>query len=306
MTNENEGSTNGSDAAKSSLAVGESEPKDAIPSKPATEADLKAVKEQMSGFERSTLGWTRASFLVILATGIFIGLQWREMHTGGQDTHDLAIAAGKQADVAKSQLEELKKQVADTHALALETQQQVQALSESNRINRSALQSVQRAFITFSPKGEIGTTVKDGKVVSWSPRVPMTNNGSTPAINVHDRGNFYVSREALPDDFKFPDTGKPETGTLGPKESMTYELDPIPIEYIQSLQVGWHLYVYGWATYHDTFPRTPEHMTKFCYEVRLSSLKGDVTDPNYDKIGRNVLCPLHNCTDEECKTEKPN
>ena len=57
-----------------------------------------------------------AVFTVILAmlslgTLFILKNQLGEMHSGGIDTHDLAIAAGKQADAAKAQSEESKLQV---------------------------------------------------------------------------------------------------------------------------------------------------------------------------------------------------
>jgi len=39
-----------------------------------------------------------------LVSALAIGFQWHEMHEGGKDTHDLAVAAGKQADAAKEAL----------------------------------------------------------------------------------------------------------------------------------------------------------------------------------------------------------
>ena len=64
--------------------------------------------------ETST-GWERAKRIVdlvaglsVIATMVFIALQWNEMHSGSADTHDLAIAAKSQADAAKSQADTTK------------------------------------------------------------------------------------------------------------------------------------------------------------------------------------------------------
>jgi hypothetical protein len=58
-----------------------------------TEHQIERVQLELSGFERSTLRWTKASFGIVAATGLFICLQWFEMRSSGVDTHDLAVAA---------------------------------------------------------------------------------------------------------------------------------------------------------------------------------------------------------------------
>jgi hypothetical protein len=50
MTDENNGTNSESESATSAAAVSKAEPKDPIPSKPATEADLDKVEKRLSGF----------------------------------------------------------------------------------------------------------------------------------------------------------------------------------------------------------------------------------------------------------------
>jgi hypothetical protein len=127
MTDENNGTKNGSDAAIGASSVGKADPKDPIPSKPATEADLEQVEKRMSGFEHSTLRWTRASFIIVLATAVFICLQWLEMRSGGKDTHDLAVAAGKQADRMQDFADQMNRQADETRDLAAAAGKQADA-----------------------------------------------------------------------------------------------------------------------------------------------------------------------------------
>jgi len=75
MTNEQDSDKNGRGAPTENLEVRGVEPVPSPQSKPATEADLQEVERKMSGFERSTLKWTRASFFIVLATAVFICLQ---------------------------------------------------------------------------------------------------------------------------------------------------------------------------------------------------------------------------------------
>jgi hypothetical protein len=178
---------------------------------------------------------------------------------------------------------------------------------QANRIATTSLISGQRAFVNFSPSGEIGTRVVNEKVVSWSVNIPITNSGNTPTKNLQERVNVYPSTGELPKDFSFPDAGKPETDVLAPKQVIAYEAEPIPIDKIQAVQNGTgHVYVYGWVSYNDQFPSTRLHRTEFCYQLRLNSLPGDVTDPKYNLGGKLMSCHRHNCADEECQHKKAN
>ena len=104
----------------------------------------------------------------------------------------------------------------------------------------------------------------------------------------------------LPDDFDFHDIGaKPTSGPLAPKETQTLSPGPIDTDSVTAVwkHIG-HLYVYGWATYNDKFPHTPQHVTRFCYE--LTGVSSDPSHPDTKISNRMSLCSRHNCTDEEC------
>jgi hypothetical protein len=184
------------------------------------------------------------------------------------------------------------------------------ANQQSNDISRQSLDVVQRAIISFAPDikiyAVIDSRVKPIPVVAWNFPVPIENLGSTPAKNIRFavNGNFLMG--ALPDDFSFHDSNKAQTTALPPKTT-TYAaplaVGPNQIELVQR-GVG-HLYMYGWATYHDVFPGTPEHVTMFCYELTVFS-KNPRTPIAPDENGGVVFsfCKRHNCTDEDCKNEK--
>src|SRR5215472_7800543 len=101
MTSDNNSPENRNKAPDERSEIKSVESVPSLESKPATEADLRQVQKDMSGFERSTIRWTRANFAVVLFTGLFIGLTWYEMHAGGEDTHTLAEAARKQAEKSR-------------------------------------------------------------------------------------------------------------------------------------------------------------------------------------------------------------
>jgi hypothetical protein len=186
------------------------------------------------------------------------------------------------------------------------------AMRESNKINREALQSVQRAFVTFSPSLDtiIRITPQTNRANFWDFTIPIENSGVTPTRGMTGHADIWTGHDKMPDDFTFPDTGNspPQLLVLGPKGKTALGpigVTPDIIEALESVPKGgsWHLYFYGWAKYRDIFEGTPEHVTKFCYE--LTSISGDPWMPKKpDLYSYFIACPRHNCTDEECKAEK--
>jgi len=183
---------------------------------------------------------------------------------------------------------------------------------DSNRINREALEAVQRAYITFSPAFD--TTIKidpfTHKANSWDFMIPMENSGVTPTRGMTAHIDQWNGHDKLPGNFSYPDTGNaaPQLLVLGPKAKTDLgpvSITPDVIDALESVPKGgsWHLYFYGWARYHDIFQATPEHITMFCYEV--TSVTGDAYFPRRDEVATFfIACPHHNCTDEECMTDK--
>jgi hypothetical protein len=179
------------------------------------------------------------------------------------------------------------------------------AMLESNRINRDALESVQRAFVNFSPNISVAlvTDKRGTKVIGWQFSIPMENSGNTTTREMFNHVNVKLLDGELPKDFNYPDLGSqtPTPIVLGPKQSIASIPLLVKSESIKAVQGRTkHLYFYGWTRYRDVFQNTKPHITKFCYE--LTQVGGD--DPTLVKIkgfyAGFSLCPHHNCTDEEC------
>jgi hypothetical protein len=102
---------------------------------------------------KPSAGWEQAkrvvdlvSGLSVIATMVFIALQWNEMHAGGADTHDLAISAGKQADAAKAQSEQAKAQTEKmTESLKKTDELIAKATQQAAATNRLAQQAKRQA-----------------------------------------------------------------------------------------------------------------------------------------------------------------
>src|SRR5260370_11928923 len=81
------------DPTPNSAPAPEPPPIDTAPTgQPATAQQLTNVEQRMSSFERSTLRWTRAMFIVTAGTGLFICFQWLEMRSGGEQTERIIKA----------------------------------------------------------------------------------------------------------------------------------------------------------------------------------------------------------------------
>jgi predicted small secreted protein len=192
---------------------------------------------------------------------------------------------------------------------------QLRAMLHSNEINREALQSVQRAFVSISSiEGMQWIEPTTNRVSQVQLSFIWQNSGTTPAKNLHAHVNQMSDAGTgteiwFPKDFTFPDYWGPNedhAGTpmfVGPnKGSASYEAVTLSAQQAEGIfQKKESLYFWGWARYHDTFPGTKEHIFKFC-----SKLVGFTADPlgvNTPVKPELVNCKRHNCYDDECEAE---
>jgi len=176
------------------------EPTSALPTQQATEKPFAKDQGEMNAFERSTLLWDKATFGILLVTCFFISLQWCEMRSGSQDTHDLAVAAGKEADRTKDVVDQMKLQAAAEHDLAVAAGKQAdasKALAELTARQFSASQRLiesQRASISVAFASVLNpVTFHDGGL-SFAFSTTMKNNGRLPANRVKVRYMSYFSK----------------------------------------------------------------------------------------------------------------
>ena len=76
-----------------------------------SEEDHKTGKDKPKWTDVAVVFFTICLVGVAIWQGIIFKRQWQEMHSGGVDTHDLALAAKSQADASKAQADEAKEQV---------------------------------------------------------------------------------------------------------------------------------------------------------------------------------------------------
>jgi hypothetical protein len=175
---------------------------------------------------------------------------------------------------------------------------------ESNRINRDALESVQRAFV--SPRRVEVTPIPDNKskqAVGVQIEFGWDNNGTTPAKTLTQHISTRWDDKPIPDNFDFPDEWLPgeehitNPTYIGPKSSLGGGIFIVPVPILMAIQKGTrHVYYWGWAKYHDVFSQ--EHLTEVCFELKSNGTPLGSTSNFPFRLDE---CTKHNCIDEDCK-----
>ena len=181
-----------------------------------------------------------------------------------------------------------------------------QVADRTDETNRAT----QRAFVSFTSL-QTGLRFIDPatqKIAAYPVHASWENSGTTPAIHVLARTNFKWQKEPLPPKFDFPDAPNRQARAfdMGPKNGSLSPPIVIPTEVLNNIKQGkLHMYIWGWATYHDIFKDSREHRTEFCSEIAaVTSTSDDLGDPN-TKVNLGVEnCEKHNCSDDECKENR--
>lgn len=198
--------------------------------------------------------------------------------------------------------------------------EQARLTRESNRISRESFASVQRAFITVTDVS-IGRGNPDrypGGIAQskfWMILPVIENSGNTPTDHLRwmTAPSVTVGPEQDPDKLAVDieknasgDSSPWNYGILGAKAKMTLDYGGNRVFVHERLisnlpdftkgKIMWQ----GVIRYHDIFPGTPEHLTKFCYFVRTDRAgpKGRIGAPYLTQCGGHT-----NCADDECKRE---
>ena len=171
----------------------------------------------------------------------------------------------------------------------------------SIQITKDSLFMLQRAFVhvsNFEP------------VLLRSPKTQQPNGGmklvliwenagATPTREMVARVNEHWFAKPIGQDFPFPDYPKDASVKMfvAPKAASRASAVLIPQGDIAAIKNhSGHLYIWGWARYHDVFEKTPEHITRFCSEVIDSTV-----NPNVSVSFETPACETGNCRDDECK-----
>lgn len=235
--------------------------------------ELQEVKRELTGYERSTLLWTKVIVGINLLTCLFIGLQFREMKSGGSDTHALAQAANTQAakmgnmsDAANKIGQAAQNMVAQEQRIADNSKS---ALDASNTQSRDALDAAidashldQRAWIGVH---EIEADFSGSEV---STKMSFINSGKTPAKNVICWGAaeaLHSEKEiTIPQSPPFTYPTVIEPGLEQDINGTVHIVAKDQAAKLLFLSVTHEtVYMYGAMIYWDIFKR--QHWVKFCF-----------------------------------------
>jgi len=138
--------------------------------------------------------------LATVVYSVFAGWQLHEIHSGAKDTHDLAVAAGKQADRMQDFADQMKRQADQTHDLAVAAGKQADAskatsdltarqFNASQRLTESQRASIEVAFASVDNPI---TFHDDGLSIVFS--IALKNVGRLTANKVKIRFKSYFSQ----------------------------------------------------------------------------------------------------------------
>lgn len=190
---------------------------------------------------------------------------------------------------------------------------QWQALLSSNRINREAVEVVQRAFFTETVETSMQT---ENATKSIAFQAHWQNSGSTPAVELIQYFNAApLNAEPSGDEFRGVKTSHKFSATaVPPKGDARSRFVPIPESYFtEKEQIGVPLkqqhvnmikgrfFAWGWIAYRDSFPDTEPHVVEFCGELQGAAYLS--SNPNMTMFDWRA-CDEHNCVDQYCEDYK--
>ena len=122
------------------------------------------------------LTWVLAATAALSA--VATSLQWWEIHSGGEDTHTLAVASGKQAAAAEQQLGVMQRQLEQTDKLINASETQAENAKRSVSVARDSVVAAQRAWVGPTTSSIAGTVAIGSPVTV---KIGITNSGREPA-----------------------------------------------------------------------------------------------------------------------------
>lgn len=246
---------------------------------------LKAWRQRPEWTDKAIVFLTLIIAAVGVAQTVIFSKQWKEMHSGGVDTHDLAVAAKAQADEAKVQADratesaQYMRQLADqalaqakaTNRLAAEAGKSAEYARQLANTTSSELQTMQatakndqRAWV--GQQNAVLTTYELGKVITIT--VNLSNTGRSPArhITYTATAGIFDIKSVPPFALDIPNPAWTGTSSIPPQGGYQIEVttpnvldqdakDPID----RRDRVVW-----AWGTIHYEDIFGDGHITQFC------------------------------------------
>jgi hypothetical protein len=240
--------------------------------------------------------------LVTAALALYTALLYRA-------TVDLGKRAKESAEEQAAKMERVATGIA---ASANAASQSVLTAKEMATTQRLVTNLQLRAYVfAVGLSNEYYAPIAAKDSYTWRIRPQWQNSGATPTKGMTICTSAEIRDTVLPDNFDFPyaqsDVG---TGLIAPRITLRggpAPLQAITIQDIEDLQKRRKfLYLWGWAKYKDVFPDTPQHITKFCWQILAlgnpRTFKPQSTNEGERVIFNYVYLPIGNCADEECES----
>jgi hypothetical protein len=179
-------------------------------------------------------------------------------------------------------------------------------LYQVSRTADETQRAIQRAFVYPAPVTVVRIfNPTSHRIDSMQFIFGWRNSGVTPTKHMSSHVSW--QQGPLPRTFNYPDiwnNGEPHVATLTficPKGETSMAPVPVPLSIIQQLQYQTYIYFWGWAKYQDVFPRSANHITKFCYELIGFLGNPFSAGPSESVYPRFNNCTANNCADDECE-----
>jgi hypothetical protein len=220
----------------------------------------------------------------------------------------LALLTGALARAAYRQIRESRQSIDATVKLADAAAEHAGHAERAIKVTEESAVRQLRAYVFVKEMKYASHFNPVGQYIWWSITPIWENSGATFTRELFININSSLRDDDLPDDFKFPpsEIAYNSPTLIGPRSSIIGAEVHIVGEDLTAVRDGKkHLFVWGWAKYHDVFSGTPERVTKFCHIVLV---RGDTTksispENVVEFVFRNHR--RHNCADEDCDREEP-
>jgi hypothetical protein len=258
--------------------------------------ERKAKKEQENPVDRAARLTAKATVWIAMFTVVMalVGLgTLYEIIEGGSDTHDLAVAAGKQADKMRDMSDAADKIRQAAEGMVAQEQRVADSAQASIQATRDAMRLEQRAWVVVKAIGPAPEADK-----AWNLRVIFTNTGRTPAKFSNSCGVGPATNEKAID-WQVLKPFQGEGTLIVPNDQGFCTLHPVKgtltkemADYLASPEA--HLYVFGAGIYQDIFRRW--HWLTFCSSMTEGGKEweacdngnntgdGKVPPPPFDKV----------------------
>ncbi len=187
------------------------------------------------------------------------------------------------------------------------------ATTRQGKLTKEALIADKRAFVFANDVSSFWELDPTSGHYNWRFRPVWENSGETPSKKLRVYCACELRNTPLPTGFDFNQLATPAgTGLVPPKSHKLGGVAPawpaaaITPQDILDTQAGKKfIYLWGWVRYFDVFPRTPEHITRFCWQILpVGDPVAFVPGQTPNQPGSLSFSTSHhsegNCADEEC------